>query len=73
MRTIFYILMFMTIYSCKKYNCECTTIELVHINADPPIYTNYQEVGITKSQAKSKCAKHEHYGADGKLTTCEIK
>lgn len=63
------------IYSCKKYNCECVTEELVRTpTGNEPTYSNKTIKAINKSSASKKCNKNDYHGSYGDvLINCEIK
>jgi hypothetical protein len=68
MKTLFFILISLSIYSCKKYDCECTGTY-----SSPPkgsqTFSSVQKINaFSKSEAKKTCKKYE----DG-ITTCVIK
>jgi hypothetical protein len=73
MRTLFFITVSLSVFSCKKnYDCECVTETLSHF---PTITTSNKQISaVSKSSAAKKCSKYNHQGNyGGEMTTCQIK
>ena len=72
MKTLIFIIISLSLFSCKKYNCECTTETLSHFPTTTQ--SNKQISAISKSSATKKCSKYNQQGSyGGKMTTCQIK
>ena len=75
MKTFFFIIIGLSLFSCKKYNCECSTESLSHSpSGNTPSISNKQISAISKSRAIKECNKYDHQGSyGGDMTTCLIK
>lgn len=72
MKILFFILLSLSLFSCKDYNCECVTQTLSHFPTTTVL--NKQISAISKSRATKKCSKNNHQGSyGGEMTTCEVK
>jgi hypothetical protein len=72
MKTIFFILISILFFSCKKYNCECVTETLSHFSTTTE--STKQISAISKSRATKKCSKYDRQGSyGGEMITCQIK
>ena len=71
-KNIIFLLIGLSLFSCKKYNCECVTESLSHFPTSTS--SNKQISAISKSSAAKKCSKYDqHGGYGGEMTTCQIK
>jgi hypothetical protein len=73
MKTLFFIIISLSIFSCKKnYDCECATETLSHF---PTTTTSNKQIrAVSKSSAKKKCSKYNHQGSyGGEMATCQLK
>ena len=73
MKTLFFIIISLSIFSCKKnYDCECVTETLSHF---PTTTTSNKQISaISKSSATKKCDKYDQQGSyGGEMTNCQLK
>jgi hypothetical protein len=68
MKTLFFILISLTIYSCKKYDCECISVYSNPPKGDMSTSSVQQVKAASKSKASKTCEKYED-----EITTCQIK
>ena len=72
MKTLFFIIVGLSLFNCKKYNCECVTEDLSHFPTTS--ISNKQVSAISKSSATKKCDKSDQQGSyGGEMTNCQIK
>ena len=75
MKTLFFIIIGLSLSNCKKYSCECVTESISHSpTGNPQSIENKQISAMSKSSATKKCNKYDHQGSyGGDMTTCQIK
>ena len=72
MKTLFFFLISISFFSCKKYNCECITETLSHFPTTT--VSNKQISAISKTSATKKCDKYDQQGSyGGETTDCKLK
>ena len=72
MKTLVFIIVGLSLFNCKKYNCECVTETLSHFPTTT--VSNKQISAISKSSATKKCDKYDQQGSyGGETTDCKLK